>query len=70
MSGDVTERLRCLSGRTGSYLDREHKEKKRTKKLREERKDRMITWLLVPGLYGAVFAREMENAGKRCLVHG
>ena len=62
MSGDVTEVCDAYQEEQG-LLDRERKEKKRTKKFE------IYDYLVVgSGLYGAVFAREMENAGKRCLV--
>ena len=66
MSGDVTEVCDAYQEEQ-DLLDRERKEKKRTKKF--EKNGKIYDYLVVgSGLYGAVFAREMENAGKRCLV--
>ena len=66
MSGDVTEVCDAYQEEQ-DRLDRERKEKKRTKKF--EKNGKIYDYLVVgSGLYGAVFAREMENAGKRCLV--
>lgn len=61
-SGEVCEAYRAEQER----LAKERKEKKR-EKLRK--KGAKYDYLVVgAGLYGAVFAREMTKAGKRCLV--
>ena len=66
MSGDVTEVCDAYQEEQ-DRLDLERKKKKRAKNFKK--KGKVYDYLVVgSGLYGAVFAREMENAGKRCLV--
>ena len=66
MSGDVTEVCDAYQEEQ-DRLDKERKAKKRAKKF--QKNGEIYDYLVVgSGLYGAVFAREMENAGKRCLV--
>ena len=66
MSGEVTEVCDAYQEEQ-DRLDLERRQKKREKSFKK--KGKVYDYLVVgSGLYGAVFAREMENAGKRCLV--
>ena len=66
MSGEVMEVCDAYQEEQ-DRLDKERKAKKRAKKF--QKNGEIYDYLVVgSGLYGAVFAREMENAGKRCLV--
>lgn len=66
MSGDVKTVCDAYQEEQ-DLLDKERKKKRREKKF--EKNGRVYDYLIAgSGLYGAVFAREMENAGKRCLV--
>ena len=66
MSGDV----KMVCDAYQEEQDLLYQERKRKKRARKFKKNGEIYDYLVvgSGLYGAVFAREMENAGKRCLV--
>lgn len=66
MSGEVAEVCDAYQEEQ-DRLDLERRQKKREKSFKK--KGKVYDYLVVgSGLYGAVFAREMENAGKRCLV--
>ena len=66
MSGDVEEVCDAYQEEQ-DRLDLERRQKKREKIFKK--KGKVYDYLVVgSGLYGAVFAREMEKAGKRCLV--
>lgn len=66
MSGEVAEVCDAYQEEQ-DRLDFERRQKKREKNFKK--KGKVYDYLVVgSGLYGAVFAREMENAGKRCLV--
>lgn len=66
MSGDVEEVCDAYQ-KEQDRLDLERRQKKREKIFKK--KGKVYDYLVVgSGLYGAVFAREMEKAGKRCLV--